>query len=339
MIDWVAFFQEYNVEFVEKGPNVSRGNVNIRCPWCGSADESHHLGVSLNGKGYGCWRNSSHRGKSPANLIQALLNCSREQAQRIAGYDKTYIPDNFNARIDSYIAAMSKQDEEQEEQVGLTLPSEFLPFADTVSARLFISYLRRRDFTMKQILKFTDKFGLRYCKRGPFANRIIFPIYFDKKLVSWTGRSISSEAVIRYKTLSPDLEKAKQEGTQAALGPIGDYMLWYDKLKKTKAETLCLVEGPFDALKVWTIGKEFGVVASCFFTNAPSETQIGLMHEIFPKFKRTLILPDQGAFDKALTTQARLAVFKVPIVNLPKHVDDPGEMAVEDLGKILSCLH
>ncbi len=335
-MDWISFFHEYSIEYVEKGPNVSRGNINIRCPFCGSADESHHLGVSLSGKGYGCWRNSTHRGKNPAKLIQALLQCSWEQASRIAGYDSTYIPEDFSSKVNQYISNMSSSEDKEKDQVGLSMPKEFLPLANTIAARLFMAYLRKRKYTTEQILKMHKRFDIRYCKTGPFRNRIIFPIYFENKLVSWTGRAISPDAVIRYKTLSPNKEKAQQEGTQAALGPIGNYMLWYDKLLKTKAHTLCLVEGPFDALRVWTIGRKMGVVATCFFTNAPSEKQIELMHDVFPRFKRTVIIPDQGAFDKALTTQSRLAVFQVPIINLPEDIDDPGDLPVEILGKILA---
>ena len=50
-----------------------------------------------------------------------------------------------------------------------------------------------------------------------FRSRIIFPVMFEDKLVSWTGRAISLDAFLRYKTLPADQEKAKAWGYQPSI--------------------------------------------------------------------------------------------------------------------------
>jgi hypothetical protein len=45
-IPWLDIFRQHHVDFVEGGANVSKGYVAVHCPFCGPADESHHLSVS-----------------------------------------------------------------------------------------------------------------------------------------------------------------------------------------------------------------------------------------------------------------------------------------------------
>lgn len=326
-MDWIDFFNQYSVEYVTKGPNVSKGNVNIRCPYCGHEDTSHHMGVSLDGKGWGCWRNREHRGKSPVRLIQSLAGVTKEQAMQIAGYGN--FPSDYDRRMKELTSAPSEIP-----QRGLRLPSEFKAFDGKPSARMFEQYLKQRGFSEDHIKTLTKRYGVRYCTKGAFSNRIIFPVRFESQIVSWTGRTISKGDMIRYKTLSTNPEKSKSDGYPLALGGIGEYLLWFDKLLKTRAKTICLVEGPFDALKVSVLGKDLGICATCFFTSSPSESQIDLLHELLPRFKDKVIIPDRGAFDKAMVTQQRLASLNVRVLHLPSNVDDPGDLDGENLRKI-----
>src|SRR6185436_20537355 len=84
-IDWRAFFRRHNIDYVTSGPNASKGRLQIKCPFCGQDDPSEHMGVSIRGKGWSCWRNAGHRGVSSERLIQALLRCSSEEAKRLIG--------------------------------------------------------------------------------------------------------------------------------------------------------------------------------------------------------------------------------------------------------------
>lgn len=325
--DWIQFFDQYHIEYVTDGPNVSKGNVAIHCPFCGHNDPSHHLGVSVDGKGWGCWRDNTHRGKNPVRLIAALLGCTREQAKKIAGQN-VYIPADFYGSVTQLL---NPKGSETIKQKSLKMPIEFKPFLRVPSARLYTSYLIARGYTHKQIDLFTDLYGIRYCREGSFRGRIIFPVYHKGRLVTWTGRSVHTSAVVRYKTLSADHDKAQEEGYKPSVGMINDYLLWYDDLKKGPKNTLLLVEGPFDALRVRVLGEKYGIVATCFFTSAPSQEQIGLLREVLPLFKRKFLLLDRGTLPKVLYLKSMLESLDVDFLTLPDGVDDPGELARDQL--------
>src|SRR6202035_1643549 len=162
MFDWKNFLDARRIEYATSGPNVGRDHVAIRCPVCAD-DPSHHMSISLTGEGYRCFRNHEHRGKNPAWLIQALLKCSWEQANHIAG-------NRYN--FDSFSKLLDKQ--EQRYRPPLKLPTEFKAISDLPSCRPFVAYLRNRGFTAEHIATLSDRYGLRYCTQGIYHGRIIF---------------------------------------------------------------------------------------------------------------------------------------------------------------------
>lgn len=331
--DWISFFNQHNISYAETGPNTSKGNVAIHCVFCGTADETQHLSISLDGHGYRCWRNREHRGRNPVRLVQALLGCSWEQAQRLVG-GSTYIPNDFLSRVNAQLNPAPVVN-----RAPLTLPPEFKPFSDLPSCRPFMKYMlgKSRGFTFEQVMTLTHFHDLRYCTRGPDRGRVIFPIHQDKRLVTWTGRTIYKQVALRYKTLTADPEKARDSGSPCAVGPISDYLLWHDKLKKTKAHTICLVEGPMDAAKVWVLGAAHGIVATCFFTSSPTDQQIELLHEVLPRFRRRFLLLDQNTLSTALLVEGMLKSLDITNLVLPPHLKDPGEIDGATLLKL--CLH
>ena len=316
-MDWVPFFEAHNINYVTSGPNTSKGQISTKCPWCGNADESEHLSISLSGKGFRCWRQPAHAGKNPAKLIQALLNCSYEQASSLAGNAKT-LPNDFMNKI--------KQSLDRPEQIQkpnrLVLPSEFKKFTTLPSCRLYLEYINRRGFTIAD----TDAYGLYYASMGPYRGRVIFTIMYEGELVGWTGRTVFLSEMARYKTLTHDVEKAEEQGEIPAPNPISYYLLFYDHIMTSNADTIVLCEGPFDALKVNVLGKHIGAVASCFFTSSLSKEQLNLLHEILPRFKNRFLMLDENTFAKSARIRSDLAALDVDIVRMPKGVKDPGEI-------------
>jgi len=88
VIDVVRILSSNGVHFVTEGKNTKRGNVNVKCPFCGNDDPSEHMGIELSTAKWGCWRNNSHRGKNFAFLLKELLGISFKDAARIVGFDK-----------------------------------------------------------------------------------------------------------------------------------------------------------------------------------------------------------------------------------------------------------
>lgn len=332
--DWLSFLRRYNIAHTTSGPNTAKGNVSIRCPFCGPSDPSMHLGVSLSGKGWKCWRVREHRGKSNVRLIRALIGCSVEQAIALVGRDD-HVPDDFMGPVN----LMMREDSPSPLQMEIRLPEEFKRFDLTKpSFRPYLHYLTNRGFTPRQIETMTEKYDLRYCTRGPYAGRIIFPIYLDGVLMSWTGRSISRHEAVRYKTLTTKEDKGRAEGYGTALAPSSELLLWYDDLFQTRAYDLVVVEGPFDALKMNVLCRWYGVAATCLFTSAISDEQIDLLHRVSSRFEGRYILLDAEKYEESLHICYKLVTLGFRPLKLPEGLEDPGELSRQTIGEFLSCL-
>jgi hypothetical protein len=83
------------IEVLDKGHSVSKGNFNIKCPFCGAADPGHHMGIRLDNGWWGCWRSSDHRGKSPVRLLCALLNKPVWQVRALLGIHSSPLLETF----------------------------------------------------------------------------------------------------------------------------------------------------------------------------------------------------------------------------------------------------
>jgi hypothetical protein len=328
-MDWPNFLDQYHIAYNTTGPNTSRGNIAVRCPLCASDEDEpqyRYMSISLDGNGYRCWRRpNQHYGKNPARLIQALIKCTWEQAQRIAGI-AVHLPNDFAAQVRNTLEPPPTRS-----VPPLKLLPEFKPLSTLPSCRPFISYLeQRRGFTLPQITQFSATYGIQYCTRGPFKGRIIFPILAVNKLVTWTGRSIHQSVELRYKTLSSDYEKSKESGLPQAVAPINHYLLWQDELKRG-GRSIYLCEGPFDALRVRVLGSRHDITATCFFTAQPSARQIDLLHNLLPKFERRYLLLDRGTMATSLHLGSLLQSLNIGIKQLPPHRKDPGELSEKEL--------
>lgn len=333
-MDWLNFFETNRINYRTSGPNVSKGAIVCHCPWCGAADESEHLVVSLENKGFKCWRDRQHAGKNPARLIQALLSCSWEQANSLVDQTKT-LPNDFMSKVRSSI----QKSPVIQRAIYPKIPIEFKPFTSKPSCRIFVDYLKRRGFSEYDIFEGTIDYDIYYAWRGDYKGRIVFTVWHDSKLVGWTGRTVYESEQARYKTLTNDVEKAKDRREVPAPNPISNYLLFWDQLQEIDADTLLLCEGPFDAWKLNVLGKSMGIAATCFFTSTISKQQLNLLHEILPKFKRRYLVLDQNTFSKAARIKSDLTALDVPALKLPKDVDDPGDLrTVEQLKLMLAIV-
>ena len=80
MLDVLTFLDHNRIPYRTNGPNCAKGHVVIKCPFCGDEDPSEHLGIQLSTGYWGCWRNSSHRGRRPHRLIMRLLGCNQSSS-------------------------------------------------------------------------------------------------------------------------------------------------------------------------------------------------------------------------------------------------------------------
>lgn len=312
--DWPSFLQRNNIEFVSAG----RADVSIRCPYC-TDDPSFHMGVSLHGKGWNCWRNSSHRGKSRAKLIQALLKCGHKEAELLA-YGEIQLPADEDLLADLQ-NKLGGYEYEPQKPKHLSLPKEFKPLRYSTLARPFREYLYSRGYTPNQVDWLCDNYDLHYATRGRFSYRVLLPIHNRyEKLQTWTGRAIQEDTEPRYFTLSKDASLAQPKELL-----LGLPLLW----SAPSPRALLICEGPFDAMWITTFGRAFGVYATCLFGLSLSEQQMLLLEELRDRFDYMGLLLDNAAGIQAF----RLANsgINLELEQLPEGVKDPAVLRPQEV--------
>lgn len=312
----LRFLNENNIFFVESGPNVSKNNVNIKCPFC-QDDLSQHLGINLKNGIFGCWRNSSHKGNF-TYLVKTLINCSWEEAVSITGKktssltieDTNSVVNNiFNTDKEQIIKSTKK----------LKLPSGSKPIKKAGIPSSFYEYFLRRGFTNKARLnKLIKQKNFQACLMGQWSYRIIFPIYYQGEMVTWTSRSISDHT-LKYLDLSID----------ESLRHVKQCVYDYDDLSGGKI--LFITEGIFDCLKLqFYLPRKYS--ATCMFTKTIRDEQIYLISQLSKKYAEIKILLDSDAQLEAMKIKNKLSFLRnISLMKLPVGIKDPGEMVEEQI--------
>jgi hypothetical protein len=325
MFDWPQFLATHGVAFSRLSSEVT-----LHCPYCGQADRSEHLSISLKGAGWRCFRNRAHAGRSRSKLIQALLNVPLDEARRLAGED-TFTPSPPDADFAAHIAGLLWETPATAPVGPLTFPTEFKPLRPLAPmshiGHPFWDYLRdTRKFSFDDGAWVAETYNLHYAARGPYRYRLIIPVYdAEGQLKTWTARSILPDEPLRYKTLPVGPRKG-EEGPFAAQGP-GSLLLGLPLLLRLpNPEVLVLCEGPFDAFRITALGRQFGVYGTCLFGLNVSDAQINLLERLMTRFKRLVLLLDPDQEFLPWQVQGAIRPMHVHIGKLPEGVDDPGDL-------------
>lgn len=313
--NWETFLKRHSIQYVTSGPNASRGHVNVKCPFCGASDPTEHMGISVKGLGWSCWRNSAHRGRSPVRLIMQLIRCTEDEARKIAGVEEKLTPDDNDlgallGRLQPQAASPIKK---------LELDRELRSMANgSMIAGPFFDYIEDRGYRPEQVDWMVQHYDLHYARSGPFAWRVIFPIRDAKRnLITWVGRGITEDADPRYKALKRAL----------ANGIIKDQLLDLPNLHRApNRKVLVICEGPFDATRITVNGHQLGVWATCLFGLSIQPAQIELLHQLAPLYERTYLMIDPDADIQRLRLLQALGALKTRVATIPKGVKDPGAL-------------
>ena len=326
----IGFLEDHKIPYRTEGPNCARGNVVLKCPFCGDDDPSEHLGWHLASGAYGCWRNTKHRGRSPHWLIMRLLGCSYEVAdsfviggRELSQFDS--LAKKFRGSADDHAQKLSN--------VGtLNFPKEIRPLTARGLGRFYFAYLQKRGFDEVEISKLVEQYALRFSTQGYWRGRIVFPIYFEGCLVCWTGRTIYPDQQLRYLSLSDKTIEGSEQ--PLALRNIKNVIWNYDGLMAGDQAVVAVVEGPLDALKVDFYGKAIGVRATCLFGTGVTEEQKLLLADLRSRCRDLVIIPDRGALLNAMQLGSELTTLSPRVLNVPKGVEDPGAMDKQQIREL-----
>lgn len=299
------------------------GNVWVKCPWCGSADPSQHMGINVaNGK-WGCWRDRDHRGNNPYRLVRELTGWPHERIVDFIGEGLLFAdsPQSLRQRL----AALDEPEVGPAPLVSLKFLPEFRRIKKgDVLGHQAARYLRLRKFgkNAKEVAKFARHYKIRYARSGRFKWRVILPIIDRGKMIGWTARAMANSS-LRYMAHPPgnDVKRVVFNGWRARGGLV-----------------LVIVEGPMDALKLDYYGRRLGVSAVALMGVVATPEQLERIHVLARRYRAVVVLLDDSALSSALKLKAELSVLKPRVAKLPDGRKDPGEMPPSEARRFAKML-
>jgi len=312
-IDWRNLLKTLNVEWRDRGPNTSNGNVNICCPQCGNADSGFHLSISETKEAYYCYRRpNEHSGSNFRYLLIGL------------GMDRIAAVETLNAFMDMR-GNRSQIEERVIDKTKLAKQWGFFEPADLSHDVRW--YMQDRGIVGElDAANVVAEFGLRYSQHGQWSRRLLIPYRDpDGKLQSWSGRAIRVEMQPRYLTQTSDA------------GLI--YVPTWDLYGKTD---LIIVEGPIDALKIAIAARGTNVAAAALTGLAINHAKLLRLRRLCNEFDRVhLTLDGDADFMTNRRMQNELASAlgaRYPAnLTLPGQYKDAGEMSIEEIKRWLGC--
>lgn len=336
--DWQTFLDRNGIEYATGGKSTAKGNLYVHCPFCGNEDQGRHMGISEEGRGWGCWKNRDHRGIAPGRLIKALTGCSWDEVGKLLGSRFKPVGDLLGAVKD----ALGEPEDQAGEGLALhpllELPDQFKALTRGSPHYEYLRSGRARNFTHNEIDFLKRKFRLRQVmySKSHWRWRMVIPVYgMDRELQTWTARAVG-KANLRYRSLSTDLEKEQPDAGglgQAALLPITDCMLGAHRLRKG-GRFLILTEGFFDSACFSLESVAFEARESCLFGKNISPAQLDMLAEIRHLYGAVFLLLDPDARVSAMRMTSELTSLGVQMLPLEGE-DDPGDMGAKAIRRLL----
>lgn len=199
------------------GKRTARGNQSYVCPFHvsnppGKRNFEVNFTKDKNGHNpWACW-GCGKKGKTIHSLFKQM---------------------NVSSDIISQLKPLTKYSGESYENSqifqSVTLPKEYKSFDNSLISRHALNYLKKRNITTKDILKY----NIGYCEYGPYSKMIIIPSYnANGDLNYFTSRSFEEDPYIKYR--NPDVSRD--------IIPFELFINW--------DLPIILCEGPFDAMAI-----------------------------------------------------------------------------------------
>ena len=175
-----------------------------------------------------------------------------------------------------------------------------------------------------------EYYSLYYAESGDWANRIIIPVFLERRVATWTARAIG-KSFIRYRTLPT------KESTS-----IKTLLFNQDNLQ---GNVLILCEGPFDAMKLDLLGARMGIRATCVFGNNVSQAQLCALSYVTHFFQRVVFGWDSKSLSDRTILMRLVDELRVlgktstrPFITLPDGVQDPGDLSIKQAYDVLKSV-
>ena len=285
-----------NIPFQTEGHKHCRpGWINLSCCWC-TGNPGLHLGWNIEKEYFYCWRCGHH------NTIKTL--------SKLSGLSYTQIKElirEFGGKPKIQSANITRTPRAK----GFQYPSGI-----DVLQEQHKKYLIKRNFDPEYLEREWALLGtgpIANLDKRDYAHRIIAPIFWNDKVVTFQGRDISNKAKAKYKACPKDREL------------IHHKHILYGKQECWKETGIC-VEGITD---VWRFGTSSFAVFGINY-------KIEQVKEMAKRFKKIVVIfdDDPQAIIQANKLVADLKIFGVSSWRFDIQ-GDPGSMKQNDANHLI----
>ena len=304
MLDIRKFYSEHGIDYAEEGHKHCRpGWVNIPCPFC-TGNEGLHLGFCtvqedrLAGA-FVCWRCGGH---SQINVIKKLLGVNGKRAKELLR--------KYGGRV--RVKRPKRRSPLPKVVPAIKLPAGHGPLLENRGA---VQYLIKRRYDPAELVK---TWGLVACgPLGLYKHRIILPVHFRGRIVSYQGRDYTGKAKVPYMACKKEDESVHHKdilgGLEQARG----------------MDHAFLVEGMFDMFRL-------GPGAVCCFGISYRPPQVRLLANTFKSVTVVLDGGEEQARAASRRICADLVQRGVAVQEVFLDDGDPDELPPQEVARLLS---
>lgn len=287
MIEIERFLNDFGVEYWTKGKNVAEGFINVNCKFCD--DGSNHGGFSEDGNIYLCWRCGRHDVVDALSLVTGI---TKKELFPILNQYKTYTTSIQQPyERDTKTIQNSYNNMGSVSMIGGKLEKQH---KDYLYKRNFDAEFLERKYQLKGTLFTGDVFGYR----------IVIPIIYENKIVSYQARDFTDKQKLRYVTCRKENEIISMKN------------LLYN-LDNSRLDSVLVVEGMFD---VFRFGDNTVAVMGVGYT----KTQLSILAK---RYRNIYIMFDneKDAQQRAKQLENQLGVIGKNVVNVLLDSGDPAD--------------
>ena len=210
-----SLFDELNISYSTGSKSNTSGWLQFTCPFCD--DNKDHLGFNISKQFFHCWRCGWHP------LIETLSMLSGQSKWKVS-----QVVERYRTKRPIKTALLK----------AIPPSSIKLPYGTGGLKKIHIDYLTKRGFPIQKIKEMQKAYNLH--GTGPIGDyklRILIPITYYGKLVSYQGRDITNKADKKYLACSSENEVRSHK-----------HCLFGADL--AKENTVVITEGIMDAIKL-----------------------------------------------------------------------------------------
>jgi len=277
-------------EIFPDGEWVSNSEYRIRCPICGDHPDHTHCYINIDKKFFFCHYSGC---KGHINKILKYENVELEPSQEITQEDIEKIDFSRFPKVTG---------------------------KEGSSDRLAFTYLKSRGLEREDI----EKYDIHYASSGRFFGRVLIPVYENKKIVCFVGRSYLK--FVKPKYLFPRKRETILTANESLFG--------YDKIieasEKEKNLEVWLVEGIFDAI---AIDKKLNALGIALLSKNASKGQLNKIRQLPENIKLGAMFDADAHKDTLKTVEILKKEYDREILCVQLKRGDPASATSDELAE------